>query len=183
MRTERPTWSGIKEGIGGMSLVFADGTISFCKEVIERLAVGAAVVVSGGMCEVVSVVAVVCIERGSGSVIMVATTWRQRILAPLSGSAGSAWCTWGEHLRIYAAAIPVRLSGLSLVDWVPIVCILHDADTSPITIRFPPSIVTSNGATGVDAALVEVFRSLAPFHDRESLKSGPSSENSALLFC
>ena len=68
-------------------------------------------------------------------------------------------------VRVWALSIPPRLRRVSPVSRVPVVL----SKGSGVPIGLPPGFGSGNRSTGSDAATVEVFGTLASFHNRKTL--------------
>ena len=82
---------------------------------------------------------------------------------------------------MYTLHVPVRLRRNSLVDWVPIVMFGNGRDTTRCTVRLTPCVGAGQMSARVDAAFMEVFRTLPPLHDWEALNSRSCPQNRAFL--
>ena len=104
------------------------------------------------------------------------TSWRQRILAPLSR------CTRGVRMRrlVNTTIVPLWLRRIDLVLGIPVIGVDHWTNTSTVTIRLTPSVSTSQRTTNVDAAFMEVFHTLTPFNNRETLEGRSCPKNCSL---
>ena len=84
----------------------------------------------------------------------------------------------------HAAIIPLRLRRLRLMHRVPIVMIKHRDRwcMSCLAIPRPPSVRASVMPARIDTPLAEVFHTLAPFNDWETLGRRTSMQKRTLFF-
>ena len=76
---------------------------------------------------------------------------------------------------------PGRPNGVYLLNRVPISNMLDRQHSTRISVRFPPGVRSREPTASVDTPLVEIFGTLTPFDDGETLDSRPSTEQLTLL--
>jgi hypothetical protein len=67
------------------------------------------------------------------------------------------------------------------MDGIPIVMVGNRARGRGISITWSPGVGAGELSTGTDAALVEVFHTLTPFDDRETLEGGSGTKESTFF--
>ena len=64
---------------------------------------------------------------------------------------------------------------------IPIIVVRNRARSRGISVTWSPGVGAGKLSTGSDTALVEVFHTLAPFDDGETLKGGSGTKESTLF--